>query len=135
MSLNIDNSQTVPTSSINHSSQPDPNIINKSNPANIHSNSSANHTSESIMNKPNTNVLINVCSSDNVKHHMKSSLIPQPIKHLPDLNGNTNPSEGNLHLQHLLTKKEALLSTGYTEKDELIKELNVHIEKAKLASK
>lgn len=71
-----------------------------------------------------------------MKHHFKSSLIPQPVKHLPDLNGNTNTSENNPQLQHLLTKKDAILTTGkYTEQDKLIRDLNVHIEKAKVTSK
>lgn len=137
MSMNVDNSQAVPATGINLYSHSD---LCKPNSNNFHSNSSANHTTESILNKSNTNALISVGSSDNNlkhHHHIKSSLIPQPVvKHLPDLNGNTNPADGgNVGLQHLVSKKEALMTTGYTEQHQLIKDLNVHIEKAKLASK
>lgn len=135
MSISIDNSHAVPITNIPMRSQSDLNTVCKPNSNSTHFNSSANHTTESILNKPNTNVLISVCSSDNMKHHTKNSLIPQPVKHLPDLNGNTNPSEGNVGLQHLEKKKEALLSSGYTEQHQIIKEFNAHIEKAKLVSK
>lgn len=136
LSLNIENSPSTPPTSASRSPHTISSNANKLKSNNTHANSSANHPSESFPNKTDTNCHISVCSSEHMKHHLKSSLIPQPVKHLPDLNGNTSTSENNPHLQHLLSKKEALLHTAaYTEKDTLIKELNVHIEKAKVTSK
>lgn len=136
MSLNIDNTQTVPTLSVRKTSPSESNIVPKPISNNSHSNSGANQPPLSIANRPNTNILNRASSADSMKHPLKSSLIPQPVKHLPDLNGNTNSSEGNLQVQDLLSRKEALFNrVGYTEQDPVIKELNAHIEIAKITTK
>ncbi|XP_071042399.1 centrosomal protein of 120 kDa, partial [Parasteatoda tepidariorum] len=65
--------------------------------------------------------------------HSKPSGIPKLSKDLPDLNGNTTSKDNNF-LQKLLADKEKLILSGYKEQHKAIKDLNIHIDKAKLTS-
>ncbi|XP_054722756.1 centrosomal protein of 120 kDa-like [Uloborus diversus] len=57
----------------------------------------------------------------------------KPIRDSSDMNGNTT---SNVHVRQLLAKKDTLLRAGmYSEQDRLIRDLNVHIDKAKMATK